>query len=434
MITRESSYSTSEILGSQQEKNEQGPENFDEDRGQAIGLGPDQVKHWARQYLEEFYQSSPDPETINSFEYDSDLMKTVEQISTRETRQDRRITLEYRAGIENFYQELVDFTKEKIELNEDPDKLQKFLESISQGLFSGSGGTLDHMSFSKLLSLTAETTRVPELQGLFGQSMTGELVYKFSFASKEDIEKVEIELGKCSTVEQIDLLNQIQTLGAHALASGYSQISGFENITSVIADLAQKSSSPLVRLQAEAVMERLEEETDHPSYGVVTTKAESSDARMNEKRKQGDIDMAEKLERQILPDILLKRREYLTPIASDAVGVMGQGGILQKIAKVESWRDLPESSGKVSDRDLQQLQTALDELSRGNHLASKIVRIIGFVNQRILLPQARFAEIKTEDLPKVWHEVVTEIPESEYGKIFEVIVREEEREKKSKPI
>jgi hypothetical protein len=145
-----------------------------------------------------------------------------------------------------------------------------------------------------LLILTTESNRVPELQGWLGADMAGELVYEWAFNyNEEHFKKLAQEISEMSIDYALDSLSQIETIGANSLAQGDWARQTYHHVHDMLVQISESEVSPLLKMQAHKISERLAAQVDKPTNSVITFLGNKSDGRIRQNLDESVIEQHE---------------------------------------------------------------------------------------------------------------------------------------------
>jgi len=244
----------------------------------------------------------------------------------------RLISSRHAEGVEVFFDELIRFCNT---LRKDKNQFRNFLSNIHSVLFSYSPNIFNEMKIGNQFLTVAKANRVPEIQGWFGQSIVGELVYELSFAPDKVMDSIYNKVENLQTTEKIEALKQCQIVAAIAVSNGDLARKTFL-WTKKVAEKLKSDPNVLVSLIASETVERLENEYKHPSM-VITTYGDESRGRSKLSREATE-EMREKNEK-VEGFFAIQKKDiqgsFSVPIASDAIGVYDHAFDLQGVGFVE---------------------------------------------------------------------------------------------------
>jgi GNAT superfamily N-acetyltransferase len=351
-------------------------------------LTPEQeraVRKFSREWLETVYESGIQATGINlgserfSFgEGVSIQTKLAEVAGSTVTDERRYFTPEYRESIGIFMNELIDFVEARGEApGEHPDLLD-FMNQISQAGFSSSPNVAEGLGLSDQLILAARANSYPEVQSTIGSTLIGELTYNLAFADGFTQDHLVGQLREHSTLTALNLIRQLETIGADAIANGsWAEPAAFRAQETIEA-IAESHPSPLVGYASEVALSRLEGEWENPTLGVVQFSGDPSHSRL-----PAQYTRAQSAENEHWSNLLnfegephLTRGLYLQ-LSSNAVGVYDHSGSPKGVGRLPS--DLQaEIEGREEGVSFARLNTIYDEVSSARSLTPE--ELVGLVN------------------------------------------------------
>lgn len=343
-----------------------------------------QVASWFRDGFEEIYEKGfpfPDADSMHPIEIGRFIReKIAERVGESDTYKQRRLTERYSKGVEIFLKTLIGFIEEKSESAKDLEEkkqLAEFIERIHDALFSYSPNVTEGLRTPEMLVVSSMANRVPEVQGWFGQTMVGEMAYELAFY-RGSMEGVINHIKDKPVGELLDIIHQLETVGANAIGNGEWAEPTLDRVSEILKGLSDHPS-PLVHYAITSTIDRLQEEEQNPTMGVVTWHGNKSAGRLAEKmNRQMDIEHVE-ISRTVNPDVPVNG--MLVMVARDAIGMIDQSAIPRMLARVDT-KALPEAL-PVSIVALRNVLGALD----GRRLRTgEWERIVEFTNQRIIVP------------------------------------------------
>jgi len=177
---------------------------------------------------------------------------------------------------------LIGFIEGKATSPENKEDLSFFINNLQEELFSYSPNLSNQIGLENLLVTTARATRVPESQGWFGQNMVGELTYELNWAHEESVERILNKVRKLALPEQLDVIHQLATVGADAIAQGEPGYKAHDRIVRMLETINQESQYPIVIYATENSLITIEREEENPSLGIVTFQGNVAGARLPE--------------------------------------------------------------------------------------------------------------------------------------------------------
>ncbi len=371
-------------------------------------------------FLEGFY-GRPSPKVSRG---GHEAQEEVEQLiatltGSEEEYEERRFTPAYRAGVKVFLERLIDFVAEKEAQDGNEKETRHFLAILQEEMFSWSPNITNQTGLDDQLILTAKANRVPATQGWFGGNMVGEIAYELSFCDDRTVSFLVEKISKNSIPDVLDIIHQLQTVGAHAAANGDWAEAGLKRSARIVRGVSEKVDSPIVRYAADLVIERLEQEYENPTGSVLVYHGDKGQGRIPEGIREEFDHTSSELSGRIHPDSLHVRSYDPLPIASDAVGYFDHSLLPRYFGQVD-FKDLPEAV----DRSPRQVRAHAASLA---NIEGKEVRIdprdLGFYMLRCnatVIDQQRRGEI--------WHNILPSVSAGSWEKVFGALERERARE------
>lgn len=365
------------------------------------------VAAWSRQWLDNFYNQGSPSEGREDFRAKLDFAhalkaKIAEMVGETNSFSQGLLALRYREGVGIFLNALIDFVAEKSSDPKNAPKLRNFIGGAHEMLFSLSPNIANQIGMENLLITTAKANRVPEAQGWFGQNMVGEMAYELAFCSPEAVERIAARLQQLPVAEKLDVLAQLETVAADAVAQGDWAQPVAERVRYLIEQMTTNHDSPIIQYSSELAVERIAEEEENPSLGVVTFHGNKQGGRLNRGVTHEQRQQHTKLAGQINPDIAVDGT--ILPIASDAVAIFDHSQIPRHMARVKL-EALPVS-GEIS---IVALRNALATCRDPRRLqAEDLINLLSFINDRVVIPDRQsWAKISDRLNAQDWDEFFT---------------------------
>lgn len=336
-----------------------------------IGSEQEKVRAWAKAALEEIYLVGyPDSafQSDDFLPFSQDIKHVVKYLAEKDPQ----------SGLRIFFEELINFVAVKSDPKNDQEKLRRFLSALHEVTFAGSPNIINHLDLADQLIITAKANRVPEAQGYFGQGLTGEIVYELNWSQ----EGIENELAKIilkrKPAEILDIIQQLETVGAHAAGEMYDATRALEKVVNIVRQVRTGKSSPIFDYASGLALARLRQESRDPSLGFVTYEGNRQHGRLGRDFSHAQQKQHLKLSGQINPDIAVEGT--MLPIASDAVAVFDHSQTPRQIARV-SFEQLPEAE-PIS---ILAVRNAIETCKDPRRLYPEdLVNLISFINDRIM--------------------------------------------------
>jgi hypothetical protein len=151
-----------------------------------------EVRAWSREWIRHRFErgTSDDMKHFDPFDViSSDIAGLVGDKAAFQ--EEWKITQRYSEGMVIFFNELICFVHEQSISQDNKPKLRQFLSNIQELLFSYSPNISNHLPLDEQMLMTAKANREPEIQGWFGQTMVGEMVYSLSYSTDESFVDME---------------------------------------------------------------------------------------------------------------------------------------------------------------------------------------------------------------------------------------------------
>jgi hypothetical protein len=240
----------------------------------------------------------------------------------------------YRDGMNIFIQDLLHFISEKSEDNLQGTQLKKFIEYMSTLFFSISPNISNEIGFGNLLLATTKANRIPEVQGWFGQTMVGEMVYELNWCSEKDISTLEALIMRQPSADALDILNQLETLGANAVAQGWAD-KALQKINQITTYIKENANKPILKYAADITLNHLASEEIDPSLGVITFAGNKAAGRLSETLSRKLEIESYQLESLIKPDVVVPPGGKIIRTSSDTVSILDHSALPRYFAKID---------------------------------------------------------------------------------------------------
>jgi len=383
------------------------------------------VRGWSHAWLQDFYDSAEGPE--DDFGAKLDFANRVESqiaelVGESESHSQRLLTPRYREGIAIFLNSLIDFIENKSTDPKNAKDLRTFVSGLHEAMFSFSPNMANHIGLENLLVTTAKATRVPEAQGWFGQNMVGELVYELNWAHEDSVERILNKVRKLGLPEQLDVIHQLATIGADAIAQGEPGYQAHDRIVRMLEVVNQESPYPIVSYAIENSLTTIEREEENPSLGVITFQSNAAGARLPEELNETLRDQNETLKRQVRITNKRDKNYRMLPIASDAVGLFDHSNTPRQFAKLEI-ASLPKPA-EVDGSFVERLREGAEARLDRRQFYELFLQVTN-----LLLRQDKNVKPTTSNLlAEKWTEVSSQFSREDWEQIFSVILKRQDAE------
>ena len=252
-------------------------------------------------------------------------------------------------AISEFSLELVDFieSKEQEADDEELERLYRFGQGIHTEFFSASPSLINYIRLPDRLKLMTRATRSKVVQGTFGSVFVGETVYDVSFMKGRLDEITMKAMDDLSVPEKLDLLHQLRTVGAQAIANGEWSRPAYNQVRQTYETLMNSEDSAVfVQLAAEAGLETLDAEYENPQLSFVRFEGQTSDSRLNTRFSNEQVEaITDKFFSKYSLYHVVSNSTRVLPATKDALVCMDRSGLAAGIIRmdVEQFLDSPES-------------------------------------------------------------------------------------------
>lgn len=329
----------------------------------------------------------------------------LDLVENEETEKDDKLFNSRRKmGMGIFIETMISFVEEKANNINEKNKLDLFINNIQEKMFSFSPNIFNSINLEDMVILSAKANRVPEIQGWFGQTMVGEVVYELNWSPDNIEEKIANKILKLNIAEIFDVLEQLETIGAHACGEMYDASQAFEKVIKIIKLVDKNKRSPLVDYITSLIFERLKIESNSPSLGFITYRGNKEHSRIGKRYSEIMRRQHWTLARQLDPDIKIKG--ILLPVASDAVADFEQGLTPRNFGLKSEKLPAPQKISIVA------LRNSIDTLNLKDLTPKEFIQTIDFINNEILYPLGREGiekNINTQEIINLLLEIESEI-------------------------
>lgn len=364
------------------------------------------VRSWSRQWLEQHYAGSdilPRIEAEDDFGTKLDFAHSMEaeiaeMVDETDSFNQRLLAPRYREGVSVFLDTLIDFVADKASDRANAERLRNFIGNIQESLFSFSPNISNQVGMENLLITTAKANRVPEAQGWFGQNMVGEMAYELSFCGPEQVDKIVEAINKRPIGEVLDIIKQIETVAADALAQGDWAEPAVDRSAHILQQLDEHFGSPLIHYSVALSLERIKQEEQEPTLGVLTYQGNKQAGRLSRDLSRDQHQQHTQLAGQINPDVPVEGT--ILPIASDAVAIFDHSQIPRHLARIN-----PEALPQPETISIVALRNAIETCRNPRQLHPEdLVNLITFINDRVVVPDKKtWPEISDRLSPEDWN-------------------------------
>ncbi len=276
-----------------------------------------------------------------------------------------------------FFDELISLVKSERAQNKE--KLTAFLIDLKEGFFSGSPDVTDGLQVDDLMVISARVSRVEEIRGWIGQSMTPSVVYALSYSGYTSAHLI-AKIDSLNPGEQIDVVHQLETVYGNAIANGDWADPAAIKVAETIAHFAS-AENPLMRIVATVGEKRIKKENENPSLSFIQFGGDSNDGRMH------SMDATKSLSDKCLSNLPMGYK-MLAP-AGDVVLGLDVAGMPRYAAETNA-----SELRTMEDIGARSLQAILDTREVGffNISPRRFIEGIGKASQ-LLMPGATSSEL-----------------------------------------
>ena len=252
-------------------------------------------------------------------------------------------------AIHVFALELVDFIEKKEQEadEEELERLYHFGQSVQSEFFSASPSLINYIRLPDRLKLMTRATRSKVVQGTFGSVFVGETVYGVSFMKGRLDEITMKAMEDLSIPEKLDLLHQLRTVGAQAIANGQWSRPAYNQVRQTYETLMNSEDSTVfVQLAAEAGLETLDAEYENPQLSFIRREGQTSDSRLTTRFSNEQVEaITDKFFSKYNLDNVVSNSTRVLPATKDALVCTDRSGLAVGIIKmdVDTFLSSPDS-------------------------------------------------------------------------------------------
>ena len=311
------------IIEFTQEKGDKNDEKFEQ-----------KISQWSKEWIDDFYNVDEKRhfQSFAGMDFSELLSEACDDL---ESYKKNRISREKSEAVGIFMDELIKFIENKTVNEKIDEKVAVFIENIQQYLFSFSPCIVNEMSLQDMFITAARASRVEAIQGWFAQNVNGELVYELSFSNPNITDEIIEKILNQDTANILDSINLIQTLMSNAFAQGEWAEPSISEFVRIIKEIEWEIETPLVRYALNLATERILQEYENPSLGVVTYRGNRQQGRLNQTIEEEDLEKHNKLSKKIIPSREVWFDEKLLPVSCDSIGIFDHSNILRSYSKLD---------------------------------------------------------------------------------------------------
>ncbi len=267
-------------------------------------------------------------------------------------------THEYVTATSAFLDRLISYFSADEASNSRNSGTYKLAHGLRDALFSCSPDVASCLPIEDALILAARANRLPTLQGNIGASLVTLLVFSLRFRSDPALpEKLTDLLGRYGLPTQLDLVDQLTTIAADAVANGHWAERAIAVIEQVLKNYKLSSRSRLGQLVGELALNRVQEEIGDPSLSIYKF-GDLHEGRLANKNIGDD-----EIERRVDLSDSAPQTSNLRRIAKDAIAAYDHSGYPKQIAFCDV-ETLPVPTGP-SIKETARVEQAMHYLLRG---------------------------------------------------------------------
>lgn len=342
-----------------------------------------------------------------------------------------------RQAIQEFTLELICFIEEK-ELatsDEQLERLYHFGRKIQEDFFSASPCLINYIHLRDRLKLMTRATRSNVVRSTFGSTFVGETVYDISFMNGSLNEIVNNVLRDISIPEQLDLLHQLRTVGAQAIADGASSRTAYEQVKETYAHLANsKDATVFVQLAAQSGLETLNKEYRNPQLSVIRLPGQTSDSRLASRTSNATIKATtDKLFSTYNIDRVFPSSTKIVPATRDALVCLDMTGLATGVIKMDV-ADFLTSGETQLDFNINKYRIYKQSLDNADRLTSEQKDRITIETYQAIYDEYARAYLAKDDADgaaRVFADIFPMLSEAEWKIYFigEILIRKQPSEK-----
>lgn len=255
------------------------------------------------------------------------------------------------AAVTDFMKSLVDFIEETEEKADEEElkSLYTWGNELNDELFSGHQNLISFIPLPERMKLMTKATRSKVIQSTFGSVFVGNTVYSLSFM-EEKLDDITLKIMEDLTIpERLDLLHQLRTVGAQAVANGNWSRPAYEQVCQTYVTIMSSSKlSVFERLAAEAGLETLEAEYENPQLDFVRLQGQTNQSRLANRFSDEQIkSTTDQFFSKYKLDKVVSNTTTLVPAARDALVLRDNSGLASGIVRLDVETFLKEADSDV---------------------------------------------------------------------------------------
>ncbi|NTW29783.1 MAG: hypothetical protein HGA33_00720 [Candidatus Moranbacteria bacterium] len=305
----------------------------------------------------------------------------VETKRSPEERSARRYREEYRLGIARAIESIIEFIEELPDT--DSRRVRHFCHAVYEELFSYSPSIIEYVDIADAIHLSAKSSRNQFVREYISPNLIGENVYELAFMNTGTTDHIVERFSSLPTEELVDVIHQMPTLLAATQAQGDWAEPAFRNIAVILESLRESVTKPIIGYAIDISAERIREEIQNPSRGLLVTQGNPNFGRMNEELDPEKSELSEKLSGRIDLDTTIPYDLRMQRIAADAVAMLDNSLTPQHIARLDH-ETLDEITATPLSPKIPRLRHLLESLSEAKSIDDiRPETLIAFVTERL---------------------------------------------------
>lgn len=397
---------------------------------------PTELRPSLREFILQKYQAGKGFEgsglqALNPLEiYIADL------VGERENLLARKLPKKFRDAAALFLEELIDFIREKSTEKGETEKIQRFVSQISEDLFSFTPNLINHTGMENMLRLATKATRIPEIQGWFGNEMVGEVSYELAFSGEEVVGFILEKWQNKPISEVLDFLNFMESVGANAIANGSWARQTVKKVHQIIQGINLLYPCAFVEYASKEAEQTLKEEKNNPSVGVAQYRGDRGNSRLRKGMNRDLKKESSELMDQITPDVQVTSENKMWRVSSDMVAIFDHSntarfyGVYEK--KEQETAPVKEEREHVLRANINKLHSFLHKNNTDALINSTTIRdLVDFITGGCLKQKINLSDQDNQAVAGAWEEVSSVLTKEEWERVVEGLNLSKIAEKKA---
>ena len=287
-------------------------------------------------------------------------------------------TTGHRRALTVFLEQMAVFFQERAR-RDDP-VLGDLARQIQHTLFRDDLSVVKHLNVFDRIVFASRVNRVAEIQETFGGAVVDDVVYVLSSpleVSEGFFDLLSERISQLSLEERLDVVHQIQTIGARAAGIPESKIA-YDRLGKVLSILDSESQSPFVSYAVSAAQDIFESQKNNPSFGGLSRFGSSSFARLRESVSSDEMEQHQYVSHRITSDVRLREGYRFSIVAPNIITIVDQGGVSQFFGSYDFSRENDGVDMEISLQELEQVRELFDTT-----VFSKFTTIVRFLYSRV---------------------------------------------------